>query len=63
MISDLDIWRAANILIGQYADANGSTVDVWRDILTWHAMKGEPLLPLGSIAEVCGQKGVTGTGQ
>jgi uncharacterized protein (TIGR00730 family) len=31
-----------------------SAVDIWRDILTWYEMKGEPLLPPGSIAEVCG---------
>jgi len=39
-----------------------SAVDIWRDILTWYEMKGEPLLPLGSIAEICGPRAVTGTG-
>jgi len=40
-----------------------SAVDVWRDILTWYEMKGEPLLPPGSIAEVCGPGALAGTGQ
>lgn len=40
-----------------------SAVDVWRDILTWYEMKGEPLLPLGSIAEVCGPGALTSTGR
>jgi uncharacterized protein (TIGR00730 family) len=39
-----------------------SAVDIWRDILTWYEMKGEPLLPPGSIAEVCGPGAFTGTG-
>jgi uncharacterized protein (TIGR00730 family) len=40
-----------------------SASDIWRDILTWYEMKGEPLLPLGSIAEVCGPSSLTGTAQ
>ncbi len=39
-----------------------SAVDIWRDILTWYEMKGQPLLPLGSIAEICGPRAVTATG-
>jgi uncharacterized protein (TIGR00730 family) len=39
-----------------------SAVDVWRDILTWYEMKGEPLLPLGSIAEICGPAAQIGGG-
>jgi uncharacterized protein (TIGR00730 family) len=38
-----------------------SASDIWRDILTWYEMKGEPLLPLGSIAEICGPQALGGT--
>jgi hypothetical protein len=39
-----------------------SAVDVWRDILTWYEMRGQPLLPLGSIAEICGPRALAGDG-
>jgi uncharacterized protein (TIGR00730 family) len=40
-----------------------SAVDIWRDILSWYEMKGEPLLPPGSIAEICGPGAQTGGGK
>jgi uncharacterized protein (TIGR00730 family) len=33
-----------------YAESAG---DIWREILTWYELKGEPLLPVGSIPEAC----------
>jgi predicted Rossmann-fold nucleotide-binding protein len=40
-----------------------SAVEIWRDILSWYEMKGEPLLPPGSIAELCGPAGLVGSGK
>ncbi|MGC2415255.1 MAG: LOG family protein [Stellaceae bacterium] len=40
-----------------------SAADIWRDILNWYEMKGEPLLPPGSIAELCGPRGLAGSGK
>jgi uncharacterized protein (TIGR00730 family) len=34
-----------------------TAADVWRDILSWYEMKGEPLLPAGSAAAIGGPAG------
>lgn len=33
-----------------YAD---SATDIWRDILTWYELKGEPLVPPSTIDDAC----------
>jgi uncharacterized protein (TIGR00730 family) len=37
-----------------------TAADIWRDILIWYEMKGEPLLPPGMIARISGSGGPTG---
>jgi uncharacterized protein (TIGR00730 family) len=40
-----------------------SAADIWRDIVNWYEMKGEPLLPPGSIAELRGPAVPAGSGK
>ena len=40
-----------------------SAADIWHDILSWYEMKGEPLLPPGSIAEIRGPAELAGSGK